>query len=158
MEEEKGQNAAAAPITSENVDLSEDNQAWRMPEPVFRQSSGYLPKGFEKRFGSDANGAEAVATAEVAAPANTGAEEGSAPAEPPPAAAAVTDIQPQPDLTEEFPAENAFEPAPATPQRSRGMRIFLGLLGIAAMIIFAVAFVSLIVYLFFYYPSNSQPF
>jgi hypothetical protein len=157
MEEEKDQNVAAAPDTSENVDLSEDNQAWRMPEPVFRQSSGYLPQGFEKRFGSEANGA-GVAAAEAAEPGNTGATEESAPAEPPPAAPSVTDIQPQPDLTEEFPAENAFEPAPAKPQRSRGMRIFLALLGIAAMIIFAVAFVSLIVYLFFYYPNNSQPF
>ena len=30
--------------------------AWKMPEPVFKRTSGRLPKGYEKQFSQDATG------------------------------------------------------------------------------------------------------
>ncbi len=40
----------AAPVTADSVDVEAEKPPaqWKMPDPVFRQSSGILPQGFEK--------------------------------------------------------------------------------------------------------------
>ena len=155
MDEEKDQHVTAAPVTSESVELEDDKKPWQMPEPVFRKSSGYLPKRFENRIAGETAAAET--SIPVVADGNGAA---SAAAAPLPAAAVQPsgDIQPQPDLTEEDPADEMSTSAPAKPERSPGMKIFLALLGIAAMIVFALAFIAVIYYLFFYYPGDSTQF
>src|SRR5512141_562692 len=101
--------------TEENVDVQEPKapDVWRMPEPVFRQSSGFLPKDFEKRYPvrepvaaaaeSPANGG---AVSAAAAPAPSPADIADVPAPPP---AEAPEIQPQPAL------EDALAPAPDPP-------------------------------------------
>ena len=58
MDDEKepvNEPAHAAPNTSENIEVPREKGSggWQMPDPVFRQTSGYLPQGFEKRFPMD---------------------------------------------------------------------------------------------------------
>lgn len=155
MDENKDQHVTAAPVTSESVDLEEDKKAWRMPEPVFRQSTGHLPRGFQKQFpgnedetaeptsaasSANVNGAGAAASAPAPAPA--------VPSEP------ASEIQPQPDIIEDTAPEQ--EPASVPPVERSRMRIFLVVMGILAMAVFAIAFVAVIYYLFFYLPGESN--
>ena len=126
--------AAPAPITSESVDIENalPASAWKMPEPVFKKTSGYLPKGFEKRVEDDwaIDQAPLPAVPEAQAPAH--------------------DIQPQPEITlDNIPVEELQSAMPAKTERSRGMTVFLFLLGIVAMIGVAIAVVAVILYLYY---------
>ena len=159
--------ADAAPNTSENIEVPKAKPpgAWEMPKPVFQQSSGFLPQGYEKRFPvpdpqadvptdepvSDAadtgNSAAAVAPARTTAP----------PSPPPvPEISESPDIQPQPDVSEEFTLDEELSPRPEKKKRSPALRITLAVLGILAMIAFALIFLAVIYYLFFYQPSEPQ--
>jgi hypothetical protein len=144
MDEEKDQHVTAAPVTVDNVQIEQDGNGWRMPEPVFRQSSGSLPESFERKARPDYGGVNAATAAAVASP--PAAMPAPAPVTPAPA---VTAVQPQPDLAEQFPPEPVEESAPEKPTRSRAMKIVFALLGIAAMVIFAIVFLSVIYCLFF---------
>jgi hypothetical protein len=151
-EKEPGNESAnAAPNTSETVEVPEQKPpgGWEMPKPVFQQSSGYLPKGFEKRFNvpdpqADVPTDEPIAEVPVAEDA--------------PAAAPGPVVQPQPDVSEEFALDAQPAPASTKKKRSPAVRIFLTLLGIAAMIVFAIVFLAVIYYLFFYHPGDTQLF
>ena len=139
MDETNDQNfdgTAAAPVTSDNVEVPDDRRSpgWKMPEPVFQKTSGYLPKGFDKRVGADrVNGDAAAGAGMPVAPA---------------AAAPAIEVQPQPDVILDLPPPVAAAP-PVKPKRSKEMTLLLTLLGIGAMIAFAVVFVLVILYLFF---------
>lgn len=101
-----------------------------MPEPVFRQTSGKLPAGFEKRVFDR----EASAESDPSQPAAT------------PAA----DIQPQPDVSEEFTHDELFaELQPQSTKRS-GAGVVLAVLGILVMLALAVLILATIYFLFFY--------
>jgi len=152
MDEEKDQHITAAPVTSESVDLEEDKKLWQMPEPVFRQSTGHLPKGFQKQFPGSED--ETVEPIPPAASDSNGAAEAAA-AEPTAALQTASDIQPQPDILEDVLAVPST-PVAAAAERSKGTRIFLAVVGILAMVVFAVAFVAVIYYLFFYHPAGSN--
>ena len=144
MDEEKDQHVTAAPVTADNVEIEHDANGWRMPEPVFRQSSGSLPKSFEKKVRPDNVGISTGAATAVADPA--AAERTSAAAAAPPP---IADVQPQPDLPEQFPSDPAEELTPEKPTRSRAMKVVFALLGIAAMVIFAIVFLGVVYCLFF---------
>src|SRR5437764_7921256 len=146
MDEEKDQHVTAAPVTAHNVQIEQDGNGWRMPEAVFRQSSGSLPKSFEKQIRADNDGMNAATATAVAPPAPAS----SRPApDATPVAAPITDVQPQPDLSEQFPPEPAEEGASEKPKRSPAMKIFFALLGIVAMVTFAIVFLGIVYCLFF---------
>jgi hypothetical protein len=120
--------------TEENVDVQEPKapDVWRMPEPVFRQSSGFLPKDFEKRYPVREPVADDVAA-------------------PPPVQA--PEIQPQPAL------EDAIAPAPDPPAPAKTKNPVLGMVfgvvGLLVMAVLAIAFLLIVYFLFFYHPSES---
>lgn len=130
----------APPVTSENVEVPAAAPGqWVMQQPVFRQSSGYLPQGYEKLYGqSDGSAATAVAAAVAT--------------EAPPA-----EVMPQPDVAEEVTYAEPEPPAPVK-TRSTAMRITLLVLGLLAMAAIIVAFLAVIYFLFFSSPGESQVF
>ncbi len=109
---------------------------WKMPEPVFRQTSGYLPQGFEKKYGAptddpvsdEAVTTETAATEPVEEPSAERPEPVDVPEEPkiatatespeepvqpaPVATQAEVAVEPQPDLIAEL--EAVSEPQPVT--------------------------------------------
>ena len=164
-EKEPGNEPAnAAPNTSENIEVPKEKEAggWRMPEPVFRKTSGYLPEGFEKRFPgmdpqADISTEEPVADVPAAQPGGYGHYGGTAPAKAPATAVPESrDVQPQPDLTEDFPSDAPNSEPPPAKTRSAAASIALTLLGIFAMIAFAIGFLIIVWYLFFYHPNDPQ--
>jgi hypothetical protein len=121
-EEEKSSDLAPAqePITVKMVE-EEPAGEWKMPEPVFRRSSGALPKGFVRK------------AAAVAVPAQ---------------------IQPQPDITEEFDLNDlGGTPAPPARRGNSALNITFVIVGILAMLAFAIVFLAVIYFLFFYQPD-----
>src|SRR5262250_1939157 len=147
-EKEPGNEPAnGTPNTSEDIEVPKEKEAaggWRMPEPVFRKSSGYLPQGFEKRFSemdpqADISTEEPVSDIPAAQPgAGHFSGAASAPAAAPAAAIPESrDVQPQPELSD-LPSDppNAAAPPPVK-ARSGTASIALTLLGIVAMIVFA---------------------
>ena len=154
MNDEKEPNsepAAAAPNTSESIQVPGERPpgAWEMPKPIFQQSTGYLPRGFQDRL------ADAAPQGAAGIPMQPGAS-----AVPPPPAVEISnspDIQPQPNLAEDFIIdEPVLAAAPPKKKRSPAAQLILVLLGIFAMAVFAIGFVALVYYLFFYHPSESQ--
>ena len=146
--------ATAAPNTSESIEVPREKPPgeWEMPKPVFQQSTGHLPQGFQGRFKD---------------PGSQGGTDGQQPraetrvvaVSPPPAIeiSESPDIRPQPNLSEDFVVdETILPPAPARKKRNAGAQAVLVLLGIVAMAVFAVGFVALVYYLFFYHPNESQ--
>ena len=77
--------------TKEDISLEDDlttpassppPAAWTMPEPVFRQTSGKLPQGFEKNYLNPATPESGAETAEASAPAVEAYQAASAPKSP----------------------------------------------------------------------------
>jgi hypothetical protein len=114
--------------------------AWVMPDPVFRSSSGYLPKGFEQRYGQS----------EVPA------------AEPSVLDAPQTDgIAEQPHLTEE-PEATSTTPAEVVstpPKKKRGfLRVLLMIFGIILAIGAVLAIVGVVLVWYVFRPGDSGNF
>lgn len=86
---------------------------WKMPEPVFQQTSGKLPTGYERNYSGD----------------------------PTPATESATANEPAASVT----VADAAEPKPKNPT----LKIVLVILGLAAMIAFLIAFLT-IIYFFFW--------
>lgn len=118
------------------VENEKRTSEWKMPEPVFRQTSGYLPQGFEKKYGAPTDNPvsdEAVTTEpattepadepsavspepvdvleEPKVAAATGSSEEAVPPTPVATPADVA-VEPQPDLIAEL--EAVPEPQPVT--------------------------------------------
>ena len=151
---------------------------WRMPEPVFQQSSGYLPQGFEKRFAEvvppttkldpDALPAELAAAssgtaetpAEVPFDANitmVGApmpmDLPKKPAKPPSSVAPIEPPQPEfPDTLTDFSdaTETPAQPTPPStqPKKRSGWRTVMILLALGAAIGLLVVFLIAVYFLF----------
>jgi hypothetical protein len=147
------------PVTSETIDVPESKaSAWEMPKPVFQRSSGYLPQGFEKRFGPAAVEADWEAT--PIGGDGTGAAVGTAPAAAPAAEKAeaagetAAEIAPQPDI----PDPVIVEPKAAPPEKkeSPAARIAFIVLGLLLMAVFIAAFLAVIYYFFLLSPNESQ--
>lgn len=161
--EPENEPANGAPNTSETIEVPKEKPhvAWEMPKPVFRQTSGYLPQGFQNRFPVPDPQAD-VPTEEPVADVPVGAAPQQAAAAAPAAVPDIEisespDIQPQPDVSEEFTLDEVpTAPVPGKKKRSPALRIALTLLGILAMIAFAIVFLVVIYYLFFYHPSEPQ--
>lgn len=148
---------------------------WRMPEPVFQQSSGYLPQGFEKRFPqtvppttkldpdalppelSSAAGVAEDAPAEVPFDANitmVGApmpmDLPKMPAKPPASIAPLEPPQPEfPDTLTDFGDAQTAPIVPSTRAKKRsGWRTVMILLAVGAAIGLLVVFLIAIYFLF----------
>lgn len=145
--------------------------SWKMPEPKFQATSGSLPPDHAKNLPDDSeavteplewNGNLDLADIEQAFAKQNGA----APAQIKPANDPVFDAPPpepvpepvaieeQPDIAEAFAAAAPveIEKPPEPKQRSRAVKIFLTVFGLTAMLFFAVGFLVLVYFLFFYKP------
>jgi hypothetical protein len=122
---------------------TEDDTGWKMPKPVFRKTSGYLPQGFAKKDSQDEiapNVDDDISTAATEKPAD------------------MTDVEPQPDLHESDPGFHVPAAAPEKPVKKRGamnalLTIFLLLITLGII----VAFLA-VVYFLFLAPSSDTNF
>ena len=140
---------------------------WQMPEPVFRKTSGFLPQGFEKRYGpvkrSEEPPVDQPADVDFGAITMVGGSMPKMPVEPqsaiqpavstssaaPPATA--TEIEPQPDITE---ALNLEDPEQASaevpsPKGNGAFRVVMFVMGLLAVFAFLAIFIAVIYFLFF---------
>lgn len=140
-----------------SVDSPEEKakSGWTMPEPVFRQTSGYLPKGFEKKvFESDSPKPLPDAPNEILSNLYAPPETESPPVDEQPTSPAGPEIQPQPEISEQFTIDQInAAPAAETKPKSGLLRVILIVLGVLAMLGLAFGFLILVYFLFFY----SQP-
>lgn len=134
---------------------------WKMPEPVFRRSSGYLPQGYVKRFPvGTANGPQVSPPPPVDPFMQTfvgtaGMSARDFASDPPAAAAAA--IEPQPDVAEvALPEDEPAEPPPAKKERSRTAKFVIAAFLIIAAGVFIVVFLA-VVYVLFLAPSGDLP-
>jgi hypothetical protein len=131
--------------TQEDAAPQKKAEGWVMPDPVFRQSSVYLPKGFAERFKpSEEAGVES---------ANAESSVGELPAGQPTAA----EIAAQPEGADGPVAATPVEVVTETPKKKRGfLRLLLIILGLllAAGVVVAVA--AALVIWYFFQASESQ--
>jgi hypothetical protein len=166
-----------SPLKSQITETPKDG--WKMPDPVFRMSDGYCPVKSDQNAGAQANFKKAPVDetlanlyapptptedlpdmtmhnisladlkAEIEAEKAGKSKKAEKPAKPP--------IEPQPNISQEFNIQTvATEAAPAKKERSERARLILVIVGIAAMILFAVGFLALIYFLFFSNQSFSN--
>ena len=130
--------------TPPNPAMVDGKSGWKMPEPVFRKTSGYLPQGFEKRFSQD----------EI----KDSAEDNDSTAEMPVPEFA-TDIEPQPELEhtgDNFTAEPAVVAA-VVPRKSSGAKLIFTVVGL--ILAFAlVAVIVAVVYFLYFMPGSDGTF
>lgn len=124
------------------IEPEEDGSGgWKMPKPVFRKTSGYLPQGFAEKYPQ----------AEVR---ENGDEVNPAPTEEP---VGPVDVEPQPDIHESHPG---FEvPAASVKPENKGgaAKVFFTIVGLLVALFLVAAFIALIYFLFFS-PSNDTTF
>lgn len=134
-DDRSGGAATASEADTIQPNAPENKGGWQMPEPKFRQTSGYLPQGYLEKVGIDGGFA-----GDEAAPATPVGEE-------PPAQA---DIEPQPDISEQLEAGPtvAAPSARTVKERSTGARVAMIVLGILGMIMFIAVFLGVVYYLF----------
>lgn len=115
---------------------------WKMPEPVFRISDGTRIGNSENEKPPSNLPSEMPQTAQPPSQ-NTQAEK----------AAPDAKIQPQPYISEEFNLNQIKAATAPVKSKSKIPRIIFIILGILAMVGFAVGFVIMVYYLFFYQPE-----
>lgn len=119
---------------SDKKDEKEKSDGWKMPEPVFRVSEGKTPDKSEKSDNSnnaaqtDLPFSEAISLEKISAD---------------------TLIQSQPNISQEFTISDASEKTSAK-TGSKNFNILFVVLGLIALIVFAVAFLVTVYFLFFY--------
>ena len=149
MSEEERDNAKPADqvrvTTQENALAEKPGGEWQMPDPVYRQTSGYLPQGFEKQF-PQGNAAGVPPAPPAASSAGPQASAAAAPA-------AV--VEPQPDLIEILAAEPPVAPVTARPSRSP-LGIVLLIIGLIVMAAVVLGFLLVVYYLFLAAPAETS--
>lgn len=156
-------NSSEEPITNPDIDLTpqmpessavKQPGKWEMPEPVFQQTSGYLPQGYiESVREQTAQTNEQPANFEVTM---VGAPPPAMPAAAPPP---VVEIEPQPNISEQFTVENEALPNLPEPRKSSGVgKLILIVLTITAMAFLGIVFLAVIYYLFFAPAGESNIF
>ncbi len=131
------ENQPAADIEEEDVNTTPPNPSsgWKMPEPVFRKTSGYLPQGFEKKFPQEQTGideADVPSTAPAELPDNA------------------VPVEPQPDLAEhvDFVSEDEIAATTSEPKKGSSGRIFLIIFGVLVVLGLILIFFAVVYYLF----------
>lgn len=154
---------------------------WQMPEPVFQQTSGYLPEGFEKRFPQPpaapaADGNATVTGGGPELPAEPAAEVPfdanitmvgapmpmnlpTTPATPP---TSIPPIEPQPEFPDTLTNFDDTMPqsavAEATPRKRGGFRAALIVIAILAALAFLAVFLAAVYFLFLLPSSEAGNF
>lgn len=156
--------------------MKNGGDGWRMPEPVFRVSDGFCPLKTDGKAKPDGKAPEFSAPPKqtptpneplanlYAPPENEAAEDVSQhtmhnlslsdlslPVPELAPASTKTAAAPQPNISEEFVVKPSAAPEISAPkQQNETMRLFFVALGILAMLAFAVGFLALVYFLFFY--------
>lgn len=134
------------------------NDGWKMPEPEFRKSSGSSPEKIsENSVKQEFQNSQPIVPEQIPRESEPSFEfetNNSAPIFPQAAVPIPAAIEAQPDISEAFAAaEIDTPPVPPKKERSEGMRIFLAVFGIFAMFAFALIFLAVVYFLFFYRAS-----
>lgn len=129
---------------------------WQMPIPVFRQTSGYLPEGFEKQFGM-AEQAQPVGEVSSDAPTPVPIEQAPTEIEPIAPAPATIDIEPQPDLIAELELVEEVPAAAAPPVKKKSVvgRIVLTILALIVVAALTLVFAAVVWYLLTPLPEST---
>lgn len=139
-------NASTAPREAPKAAGSQ----WKMPEPKFQQTSGYLPQGYLKEM-------EAAAAASKTSSDPDIAEEQPVAVAQSAASQSVPDIEPQPDLAEQLIVEDtAPKEVPAVAPSSSGGRAIGIVIGLLIILALAAAFLAAVYYLFLAKPAEGQ--
>lgn len=109
----------------------ETEDEWKMPEPVFRVSSGKTPEKTDKSKDEAPN--DLPFSQAISLEPN----------------ASAAPVQAQPNISAEFTVRETLEKQPAENQE-KTLSIVMVVLGIAAIVVFAVAFLAAVYFLFFY--------
>jgi hypothetical protein len=157
-------NEPQAPPDNDRTPTQQDETSgraagWTMPEPVFRRSSGYLPKGFEQRVRESQGQAVAPAQETVAAAPDFAAEDVSAEVSAPPALDAPAEAQmdaaiaPQPDV--DALAEQPAATVEITPPVRKKRSVFGVILMVLGLIIAfgVIAAVVAAAVIWYFYPG-----
>lgn len=110
----------------------EKEDEWKMPEPVFRVSSGKTPDKTAKPNNDAPN--DLPFTKAISLEENV---------------TAAAPVQAQPNISTEFTVRDAIEKQPAEKEQ-KTLSIVMVALGIAAIVVFAIAFLAAVYFLFFY--------
>jgi hypothetical protein len=121
---------------------TEEDTGWKMPKPVFRKTSGYLPQGYAKKYSQN----EAKDDLDDDPPTASTEK----PVEP-------VDVGPQPELHESDPGFNystvAEQPAKKSGAGKVILTVFLLLLALGLIAVFLG-----VIYFLFFTPSNDTTF
>jgi hypothetical protein len=128
---------------------------WQMPAPKFQQSSGYLPQGYlkdikppaAKGFAGSEDTTQEQAPYVPSPPRQDGA-----------AAKIPLAIEPQPDLDQLIPDEPIVESAEGEVQVKTGSGFPMIVFGLIGIVIFVVAFLVAVYFLFLANPSSGNNF
>jgi hypothetical protein len=148
-------NPAAAndgvPRPGPNSPTAKAAASWEMPAPIFRVSEGVEVKIIvpEPAAEVDGNGTADNPLAKIYAPPDAGVDKVPSEKEAP-AATPSTDIQPQPYLSDEFTLNDIAEVLPAEKKSNPVVRKVLAIFGILCMVLFIIAFIGVVYFLFFY--------
>jgi hypothetical protein len=135
--------------TQEDAPPPKRADGWVMPEPIFRKSTGYLPKGVAERF------RQAQGDADVEESANSGDSVG----EPPHAQPASAEITAQPEVADKPGSAVQAESVTPAPKKKGGFfRILLIIIGLLLAAGVVVAIVAAAVIWYFFQTSESQNF
>ncbi|MGQ0540702.1 MAG: hypothetical protein ACT4O9_02480 [Blastocatellia bacterium] len=159
-------NSSEEPITNPDIDLTPQMPEppavkppgeWVMPEPVFQQTSGYLPQGYieslREQTAQTNDSPPNFEVTMVGAPPPAMPVVDVAPPSP------VVEIEPQPDISEQFTVETEALPTLPEPKKSGSAgKIILVALAITALAFLGIVFLALIYYLFFAAAGESNIF
>ncbi len=151
MSEQANNESTAATQAAEDLNTTPPNPSqaagdtgWKMPEPVFRKTSGYLPQGFEKNY-SQGEIKESVdddtSTASMPRPTD------------------LADVKPQPKITDTYeigiPANE--ESTSAEPKKGGAAKVVFTIIGLLVAVGLVAAFIA-VVYFLFFSPSSDRTF
>jgi hypothetical protein len=130
---------------------------WQMPKPKFQQTSGYLPQGYLKKIEEAPAGAQAFDGSEDTAqeqapfapslPKSDGAGE------------IVPAVEPQPDLADQLIPDEPFVKASESQVKAKsGLSLSLVVFGLIGIVVFVVAFLAAVYFLFLAKPSGGNNF
>ena len=130
--------------TQEDAPSAKGREGWEMPQPVFRQSSGYLPKGVVERY------QQAQQASVDTEPGTVESGESTVGAE----------IPAQPETVAATPAPVAQDEvaSPAPKKKSKFLRIVLITLGLILAAADVAAIVAAVVIWYFFQTNESQTF
>jgi len=122
------------------LEPEEEGSGWKMPKPVFRQTSGRLPQGFAKKSTQDEvkeNVDDDISTASMEKPAS------------------LADVEPQPELGDLESGEFAKPIVSDMPKKKGGAaKVLFTVFGVLLVFILIAAFLAVIYFLFIAQSTN----